>query len=490
MSTSTSPIRAHLEFDLRSTIAAGSEKSILDGAGAPRAEVSAAALLRPDDQSQKNSTATIIQSIWRGHVARINVAKTRRQVLSNALLERAKPYIDVAGSLRDVPKASVGNTTVYLPIGLPIVLKASGSPANQKRFEQMQQAREICEKNGFTSLVIPKARVYGTFIVESRLPISRHDTKEQIGLYVENRDLFTAAVKEFTEFLCRSKLSDLLGSSPYGRLAGVASGRYDNVPLYLEAGQGKIGLIDLESFSPDLPPRDVRHVFYACANAASLFPYHFEEILSVAKKFDLKMEESLPQLAESRDGSLKLFKLTYEDHAAFIRKNRIGLEDPLSFKKLEGGRIEELKKVVEDFLRKEHKSGFSFRGFLGEKPDETLASFNAKVFPLILDGMHTLIQDLLKFNLGHKIGEGGVSSYPKLLSLRTLYFGCDPKILTKFEKLIAQSLDMLRFGQEDDCTYFVSYPLLDLIFTEFVKGGEIASYIPRFGPSDSKCLFL
>jgi hypothetical protein len=479
MSTSTSPIGASLE------------KSILEGAGAPRAEVSAAVLLRPDDQSQKISAATIIQSIWRGHLAKTEVGKVRRQVLSYAHLERAKPYIDLPESLIDLPKASAGNTPVYLPMGLPIVLKASGSPANQKRFEQMQQAREICEKNGFTSLVIPKARVYGTFIVESRLPISRHDTKEQIGLYVENRDLFTVAIKEFTGFLCRSTLRDLDGSGPYVHLAEVASvGRYDNVPLYLEAGQGKIGLIDLESFSPDLPGRDIPHVFYACASAACLFPYHFEEILSVAKKFDPKIEEYLPRLAECRDGSLKLFKLAYEDHAAFIRKNRIGLEDPLSFKKLDGGRIEDLKKVVEDFLRKEHKSGVGFRGFLGEMPDETLASFNAKVFPLILDGLYTLIQDLLKFNLEHKIGEGGVSSYPKLLSLRTLYFGCDSKIPSKFEKLIAQSLDMLRFRYEDDCGWFVSYYLFDLIFTELVKGGEIASYIPKFGSSNSRCLFL
>jgi len=201
-----------------------------------------------------------------------------------------------------------------------------------------------------------------------------------------------------------------------------------------------------------------------------------------------KIEESLPQLAECRDKSLKLFKLTYEDHVAFIRKNRIGLEDPLSFKKLEGSRIEDLKKVVEDFLRKENKSWFGFKDFLGEMPDETLASFNAKAFPLILDEMYTLIQDLLKFNLEHKIGEGGVSSYPKLVSLRTLYFGCDSKILSKFEKSIAQSLDMLRFREEDDCRRFVSYSLFDLIFTELVKGGEIASYIPKF--AKSRCLFL
>ena len=101
--------------------------------------------------------------------------------MSDDLLEQAKPYIDTPSQLHNLPKSPEGKTAVYLPEGLPIVLKESGSPENQKRLDQMKEARAICNRLECRHLVIPKARVYANFIIEQRLPIL-HGTKNPNGI--------------------------------------------------------------------------------------------------------------------------------------------------------------------------------------------------------------------------------------------------------------------------------------------------------------------
>jgi hypothetical protein len=348
--------------------------------------------LQQQSEGQKTSAAIKIQSSWRGHLARIKVEKARMYLLSYALLVKAKPYVDDPSNLKDVPLAYSGKTRVYLPTELPIVLKQSGSPANQKRFDQMRQGRDICERSGYQRLVIPKARVYGDFIVESRLPITMHGTKEQIGLYIDNRERFAVVVQEFTGFLCQSRFHDITGFTrdPYGTLSETPLGRYDNVALYLEEDQGKIGLIDLECFEPGCIRMQKGLCFLKCRDAVHLFPYHLDEIMSVAKRFDPDIESYRGILERERAGALKRFKLAYEDHLEFIRKKGIRFEDPISFEKLGIARVEQLKKVIEEELRKENED-IGFRGCLGEKPDETLISFNEKAFPKILDAVYQLM---------------------------------------------------------------------------------------------------
>jgi len=187
------------------------------------------------------------QPCARGYLAKLKADKLRGRFLSAALFEKAKTFVDPPANLSDLPRASACKTPVYFPHDLPVVLKQSGAVKAQERFEKMWQARDICEKNGYSHLVLSIARLYGDFIIENKLPITFQSTKEQIGLYVENHDKFTRAVEEFTRLLFQSDFYDI---TEYYGWAETVMGRYDNVSLYLEENRGRIGLLDLECFSP------------------------------------------------------------------------------------------------------------------------------------------------------------------------------------------------------------------------------------------------
>lgn len=428
-------------------------------------------------------------AIHKSHKLVIIDSVTQRAIssgdLSDALFEQAKLYIDAPANLRNLPRASSGRTPVYLPEKLPIVLKQSGSLKNQNRLDKMEQGRDLCENNGYKHLVIPKARVYRNFIIESRLPIPIHDTKEQIGFYKENRERFASAVEEFTGFLCQSSLADITGSgnNPYGTLSETPMGRYDNIALYLEAGQGKIGLVDLAEFTLGCSKDDY---VSRCRDAVHLFPYHLDEILKAAKKFDPNIEAHRGYLEKERDGALKRFKLAYEDHLDFVDKKGISTENPLAFEKLGKVRTEQLQKVIEEELYREHTDAF-YKGCLGALPDKTLISFNEKAFPQILDATYTLLNDLLESN--QKI-KGTISTRTQLLSIRTLKFGYPCSAFDKFVQTTSKSLNMLDFGDVFDRDRF-SILLFDVILKELEKGGEIAYYNPRFGYGDyaTRCVF-
>lgn len=431
-------------------------------------------------QEQKIAAAIKIQSILRGHSAQIQATEARKHLLSYALLEKAKPYIDIPSNLKNLPEAPSGKTRVYLPKELPIVLKQSGSPENQKRFDKMKQGRDICIQRGYENLVIPKARVYGNFIVESRVPITVHGTKEQIGLYIENRERFTAAVKEFTGFRCQAYLSDIIGGSndPYGTLSETPVGRYDNVALYIEDDQGKIGLIDLERFEPNRNQLQKRCCYDECLDAVRLFPYHLDEILDSAKNFDPEIQNDRKKLEEERDGALRRFKLAYEDHLEFIKEKGISLENPLKMVEINFERKNSIKEAMVSIIRKEH-TDFWFKNCLGENPEETIALFE-KSFPKILD----LTTAFLLKTLERKVGgtKEAISSYGQLLSCRTFRF----QIPFKLQQEVESGITMLK-GENDGFAQLI----IESIFKELAKGQEIAYYNPRFGYGGhaKQCIF-
>jgi hypothetical protein len=195
-------------------------------------------------------------------------------------------------------RAQNGKSIVYLPKESPYVYKKIKSENAQSRLVKMEQAHEICENSGYKDLVIPQARGYGEFLVEKKLPFEQK-RYDQIRLYAKNPEKFDNAVTEFMGLLSQSYLSDILDEDGLGR--------YDNVPLYLEDGQGKIGLIDLEHFYPDVgETKD--WLFLRCRDAVHLFPYHLDKIMEVAKKIDPAIEESRELLAAERDKLLKVFE--------------------------------------------------------------------------------------------------------------------------------------------------------------------------------------
>lgn len=434
----------------------------------------------------QNAAAIKIQSIWRGYSARVKAEKARSPLLSYVLLEKAKHYIDMPSNLENVPLASNGKTPVYLPNDLPVVLKRSGFPQNWSRFLQMHQGHEICETSGYKHLVIPKARVYRGFIVESRLPITRHGTKAQIGLYIEYREQFTSAVKEFTGFLCQSSFRDITGGScdPYGTLFQPV-GRYDNIALYLEEQEGKIGLVDLERFTPECSKEENEWCFFKCRDAIRFFPYHFDEILSTARNFDPNIENYRKKLEIERDEALKFFKLAYEDHLDFIKEKGITLQNPLEIVQISPTRKESIKEVIVSTIRNEHDKGYS-EGCLGERPDEMIALFEES-FPKILDFTMAFLSKILKREIDDE--KRPISTYSQLLACRTLCFRSGDKLYRNLQDEVASELKKMNLDDVDE--YQILLSIIKGIFAELANGREIAYYNPDFGYGSraKQCIF-
>ncbi|MBN9376788.1 MAG: hypothetical protein BGO14_01315 [Chlamydiales bacterium 38-26] len=427
-------------------------------------------------------TATIkIQSVFRAHLAQIAFKNEKRHLLSYSLYEQAKPLIDESEKLRDLPTADSGRTRVYLLNDLPIVLKQSGSPENRKRFDKMKEARKICDDNNYSCLVIPTARIHGNFIIESRLPIRKnHDTKEQIGFYLDHLAQFTEAVEEFTSFLCQSELSDITGGTndAYSTLSTVPIGRYDNVAMYLEEGDGKLGLIDLESFYPKSKSEQLE-AFFACREAVRLFPHHLDAIINAANKFDPKIESHRKALEEERDYVLEYFKKAYQNHLDFVKEKNIDLTNPIKFDAISLIRKDQIREAIEVLIQKENND-LRFENCLGETPDVTMKLFNEMAFPEIFDYTQKFITDLLKDQLEYHVGSTAISSYSKLISARTLEFSYGSNEYEDLKRLIASKLDMLTFTSKFKKTQFAS-EIVYAILKELEKGKEIAYYNPSFG---------
>jgi len=443
--------------------------------------------------------ATKIQSCWRGHVARKAVGQEKKHVLSYPIFEQAKHVVDTPSRMYELPRASDGNTPVFLSNELPVVFKMSGFPENQKRFEQMKQAREICQQHGYTGLVIPRARVYKECIIEDKLPIIEHGTKEVIGFYIENQACFTKAIEEFTDFCCRANLFDITVSGNaalYGSMSRAPVGRYDNIALYLEGGCGKIGLVDLEHFSLKDSVEEA-DCYSVCKNAICLFPYHFNEIFNTVKKYDSNIEDHRERLESLRDEALKRFKVVYEDHIKVIKKHKITPKHPTELVKITPARERVLMQAMVDQMFKmnagppngqedEGSYGFSrFKNSLGIHPARKIEFFK-KTCPEILNLAMRWLSTRLSNNI---VAQKNVKTIHQLAAGRSLLFsGYSDDLLCS----IVSKLKMINtkknyvFDKADIARY-----LLDTIFMELVKGGEIAYYNSDNGYGNARyCIFV
>jgi hypothetical protein len=445
---------------------------------------------KEDLEKEKLAAAIKIQSIFRGILVQLAVKKEERHLLSYSLLEQVKPLIDEPKKFENLPRAASGRTPVYLLNDLSIVIKQSGSPKNNIRFDKMRQAREICDASNYSHLVIPRARIYRDCIMEKRLPISEnHDTKMQIGFYLDHVEKFTEAVKEFTGFLCQAKLNDITGGTndAYSTLSEVPIGRYDNVAMYLKEGIGKLGLIDLEEFDPKSESQR-REGFSACIQAIRLFPHHLEAIIGVAKNFDPNIENYRKQLETERDEVLEYFKKAYQNHLDFVQQKNINFTDPTKFDQISEDRKNKIIKVIEDEILKQNQN-HQFKNCLGETPDTTIKVLNETgVFPKILEITLEFITNFLKTNLQEHGGPEAISSYSKLISVRTLEF--DSSSFNKLKKSIAKNLSQLKFKIKNKDRQFAS-TIITAIFKELAEGKEIAYYNPSFGVGTSAvhCIF-
>lgn len=256
--------------------------------------------------------------------------------------------------------------------------------------------------------------------------------------------------------------------NPYNKLSNSPLGVYENVALYLEDDQGKIGLIDLEEFTTELVSKRQKDwsAVFKCQQAVDLFPYHFNEILEIAKKFDGDIEKHRQFLETERDEALKRFKLAYEDHLVFIKQNKITFENPLKLVEITPTRKDEIKKAIELIIHNAHNDKYKYL----ETPQEVVALFE-KSFPKILNLTTEFLSDKLKFKINST--KNGISSYSQLLSFRTLFFN-----LSELQEKVSSELE-IRFENEWDKKDLASL-IIQSIF-EALEGTEIAYYNPQFG---------
>ncbi len=440
-------------------------------------------LTKPVTSSTEESAAVKIQSTFRGH----QVRKIKQKYVQEfTLFKQAMPFIDKPEKLTGMPKASNGKTLVYLPPELPFVLKQTGSPYNKTRFDKMKVGREVCNNSNYSHLIIPEARVYKNFIIEHRLPIlEAYDKKALIGFYVENKELFSKAVREFTGFLCQAHLPDITSGMTRDPFYSLCEAdlliRHDNVALYLENGVGKIGLIDVENLLLIPKTLQKREALRACQETVRFFPYHLEVIIEAAKKFDPDIESHRPVLEKERERLLKFFKKAYFEHLEFINLKNIDLADPVKFGVISFSKKEKIQENLETILKAENQDSW-YKNCLGVNPEETLNYFREESFPAIIEAILKLIPDLLHANLQHHAKEEAISSYSKLLLVRTLEFESDHcvEIYEDLKNFVKLKLEKLQIASPHRRKQFIS-DLIDAAFKVLEQEQEIAYFNPRFG---------
>jgi hypothetical protein len=237
--------------------------------------------------------------------------------LSETVFRSAMQSID-GKQYQRFPRAGAGKTPVFLPPNLPVVLKQSG-PDCEQRLRKMEEAREICDRNGYTHLAIPSARIHGDFLIEERLPILQGSVIQSVGLYIKNKDSMTKAIREFTGFLCQSSMTDIRDTRhPIVKNAPTAIARFDNIALYLDKdGEGKIGLVDLEHFETN------RYQSYSWEDLITFFPFHFDEILEEASKFHPHLNFRRQEFETKRDAGMKTYQQVYLSHLKFCEEKKI-----------------------------------------------------------------------------------------------------------------------------------------------------------------------
>lgn len=214
-----------------------------------------------------------IQAVWRGYCA-------RNSPLSLENLRKVLALIVDEEELQKQPRPMHGHTPVYFPKDIPrIVIKAcvdtKRSDSAKMRVRTSAKMRGFLQRHGCHHLVVPES-CYNKegFLIEERLPLPPVYTEAQIDLYCKNKDLFSAAVVDFTKLYCLTRLDDAVH--------GLGILRGDNFPFFInEEGKGLIGLIDLEHWT--LEKEFKPNYFYYLYDLAVFFPYHCDQIIETAE---------------------------------------------------------------------------------------------------------------------------------------------------------------------------------------------------------------
>lgn len=445
-----------------------------------------------DDDVQKIAAAKKIQRTWRGYIKKV---RTKTHELPPTLVQEAIPYIHPsAEAQKKLTRAPDGKTPVHFIKDIPVIIKCTRGDAQAlSRIRGMWKARSICRIYHYEHLVIPRVAIRERNLLESRLLITSTHTKRQIGLYVENRDLFTKAVKEFAEFLCRSDFDDLLsGKGSY--IENFGTPRFDNLPLYIEDGVGKIGLIDLEGFSPLQNPVSKEVYEQAILTTLAFFPLHFDEIFETVARLHPPIRDIRDHLKnnwqEFVTDKKHWINAVYRTHADFLQRNKVTIANPSKIVPCTESGIERIKQDVEKFLQDRNGDQiFSyFLGMLGTNPVETINDFTEKALPHII----SLISEFLAHEIQRNINRfgGPISSLTDLAYVRTIEIDtgssekktCVDKIHSHLTMFLLNREKRLELGRS------LFNEILSCLATEHGAEGGIVYYNPSFGVPQA-CIF-
>lgn len=364
---------------------------------------------------------------WAGECQSVDMPSIRVNSLECFLLEGAKSYID-QNTVTRLERSKEGAGGVYFPPDVSVVIKHD-HPGVNKNVLKIEEAKKICLENNYHHLTIPKASFYKDHSIHSLLPIPKFHRLMHMELYLENKHLFTDAVREFAGLLCQAHLNDIIGIDKfYGQSYWP---RQDNVRIYLEKKIektiGKIALVDLDHFSLASNDHDFSDQVHAVIR---FFPYHFEEILEEAKKFYPNIENQRTALEAVRNEAIDAYQNVYGKHVTFLKTKGVSFSNPDEVFSI----TEEAKKHVKNSVAFELKNKINnyestndkYHYFFIHVKDQREVSFNImeKVLPEIIDLSVAFIENKLKEKfLSNKFK---INSQAELLALRTLSFSiCD-----------------------------------------------------------------
>lgn len=376
--------------------------------------------------------------------------------LDTSLLEKARLLASDPDRLKHTYQPRSYDPRIYMPSDLPIVLKQI-TDENETRFAKTQQARELCQNNGFSEIVVPDIARLDNFFVESRLPLpNRIEIIEQIGLYCENFEKFEETAKQFMHFICLCELDDIIGDNLNALVSfsQVDLARYDNVCLYLEEGKGKAGLVDLEFFDIQCKKDTSDWLVDRCKTAITFFPYQLDLIISEARQIDSTIDLSAYELKQHRQEVLTYYDKVYYQHAAFVKEKRISLTNPIVFPEISKERKEGIGREVIAVLLERFKDSHSIALIIPQIKEH---------FSDVFDALLATVDIAAKKNLRGR--ENLIASPFELPSLRTVIFTIDRLGFCLNEKMPSvRKIDL--------------FPevFIDLIFYELKKGGDICDY--------------
>jgi len=303
-----------------------------------------------------------------------------------------------------------------------------------------------------------------------------------MGLYLSQPELFDGAVRELANLFSVIHIGDLVNRQvePMSHIENVEDAvRYDNLPLYVveEDGkkEGKIGLIDLESFrnAPDPENFDV---------LARIFPFHLNLIKEEASKLKVKVDHKT--LEASAEKGTKFLKVGFTEHLEWLKLKGVSNDTYSQLFELSLQREEELMGLIEKELLKlnnEENDLFRRKGLLGkiqkplfkENPELQAKNLAPKALPVIINNIKSQIKKAQEEQ--KSILKEQQISESELVNLRSpvvnrnaLHKGVDDLIL---ENTIVEEI----MGCKD-----VAEQLTFVVVQALVKGGEIFFFDPAY----------